>query len=164
MNYDSDALLVAEKLNAYSTVMQVMINYGLNLENTDYSHPIQEINREAKKVYKIGEYLLEKGTSKDIEPTETILYSGSTIIEEEKKTEWLLMDNQTVPPEIEDCLESHNQNLDKIEKEEDALEQLEQAVDDYKLLTWSTLEYDLKEDVDYPSVERDSAEILETQK
>lgn len=152
---------VAEELKSLSAKMQVINNYDENLDSWSFETSLKQTNEEAKKTYHVAEELLgDKDVEEDDSEIADDFYVGTIVVEnEESDEEWVMMDSDTLRDEYNEVLDEHRKNKEEAEVR-DPKDVLQDAVDDYKYLVHSVVRYNLREDVESPSKERDGSEIL----
>jgi hypothetical protein len=158
---ESDYFLLAEKLKSKSAEVQVIYNYDAVLDGWNLERSLKQTNDQAKKLYRIAENVLEGGQTDEDKTVQDDFYAGTLIAEDSSEEDsWIVMDADTLSDEHADVVEDHRYNMEKAE-ERSGEELLREVVDDYKFLTYSITEYDLTEDVEIPSKDRNGTEIVE---
>lgn len=157
---ESDYFLLAEKLKSKSAEVQVIYNYDAVLDSWNLESSLKQTNSDAKKLYRIAEKVLGGGQTEEDQRVQDEFYAGTLIAEDSgKEDSWIVMDADTLSDEHADVVENHRYNMEEAE-ERGGEELLREAVDDYKLLAYSITEYDLTEDVEIPSKDRNGTEIV----
>lgn len=156
---EEDLHELGESLDARLSVLQVVVNYDMNLDNRDYSLGIENLYQRCLTDYSIGKQLLEEQESEET-PLESSTTESGLILEEDD-TSWMRLEYDKLGEKLTDTLETHQEHLEDVENRT-GRERLEDAMANYETLAWSIPpSYDLSLDyVDIPPKERDQSEII----
>jgi len=160
MGVDEDLHLLGESLETYSSVLQVVLNYDINLDTRDYSLVIENLYEKCLTDYNIGKQLLEEQENIDTQLESSKSETG--LILEEDNTSWMRLEYDKLGEKLTSTLETHQKHLENVENRT-GKERLEDAMINYETLAWSIPpSYNLSLDhVNVPPKERDQSEIIE---
>lgn len=157
---EKDLYRLGETLEAKASILQVVVNYDMNLETRDCLRAIKTLYNDCLTDYVLAEKLLDMERSQS--DSLNSLTSEDALVLEENDSAWMRLEYDKLGDSLKGAVEQHQEQLDNTNRIS-GRERLEHAKVNYEVLAWSiTPSYGLPlDDVDVPPKERDQSEILE---